>query len=108
MQTSTFVLMFGMILPDAVAYLIIMIYVFLMVGHAFSVMLRSDYCGETYGICGDDIPDATKHCLNFSSISSTLTLLFGMVMGNYDDDNFPTTFTKWIVILFMFMFVVVM
>ena len=31
-----------------------------------------------------------------------------MVMGNYDDGNFPTTFTKWLAIVFMLVVVVVM
>ena len=31
-----------------------------------------------------------------------------MVVGNYDDGNFPTTFTKWLAIVFMLVVVVVM
>ncbi|GMI20071.1 hypothetical protein TeGR_g7190, partial [Tetraparma gracilis] len=122
-----FVLMLSNILADIRAFVFVMLLVIIMFGHALFMVLGTRDEGVVADITSaeggpatisdwessaplEDLADGlyggweTK----FDTIAATGVTLYSMLLGDYDPDQFPTTYAYAISVVFMFIIVIVM
>ncbi|GMI30895.1 hypothetical protein TeGR_g10828 [Tetraparma gracilis] len=120
-QVATFVLMLSNILADIRAFLFVMLLVIIMFGHALFMVLGTNDTSDatTGGITISDWEDKTDLTelegalegnweTKFDTIAATGVTLYSMLLGDYDPDQFPTTYAYAISVVFMFIIVIVM
>ncbi|GMI37981.1 hypothetical protein TeGR_g13421, partial [Tetraparma gracilis] len=120
-QVATFVLMLSNILADIRAFLFVMLLVIIMFGHALFMVLGTNDTSDatTGGITISDWEDKTDITelegalegnweTKFDTIAATGVTLYSMLLGDYDPDQFPTTYAYAISVVFMFIIVIVM
>ena len=90
-EIATFILLLSTIFKDLWSFMFVLGCVMLMFGHAFFLMLGGSKDNES-----------------FETGSVTIMTLYGMVLGNYEYDDFTDRFTLCLSIFYMLLVVIVM
>ena len=111
--------MLSNILADIRAFLFVMLLVVIMFGHALFMVLGTNDTSDatTGGITISDWEDKTDITelegalegnweTKFDTIAATGVTLYSMLLGDYDPDQFPTTYAYAISVVFMFIIVI--
>ena len=101
---ATFVLMITSVINDIRAFMIVLVAVMFMFGHAFYLELAQLKNEEGGGLDFHDGGDPNP----FGTMPMTIMSTYTMLLGDFDLDAYPSLYTKLLFVVFMFIVVIIL